>query len=447
MKSKVKIGIILAALVYYALLLLWPFSMTLGGDISSAERGLVELEVTRSCLYYLLDNFLAAFAFVLILELALFIMFHGRARRLRRGLAVSSLFLLVLLSSSAMALPPEYQATTETPLARHVIVVTFDGTRSDVFWSSVRFINELKEQGVWAERMVTVYPTVTYPAHTSLFTGTWPQIHTVLENYYVDLEVEDLFEVAESHGYRTAMVTPVTTLANMLGTSKTVKITNVDYASEATDKAIEVLREHRPNLLWVHMIDPDEAGHEYTADSEQYAMAIRNCDYQVERLYNETLKLGWENSTVIIVTADHGMFFNKHHNVWPPLVIDVPLFMWGAPLKKNYAIAGARIVDLAPTIAFILGMPAPKNAVGKPLLDVFDENYVQSLRGYSWSLAERRLQDLKEAASAMYGEVVSLELPVGTLVFLDLVLLALLVLQYRAFKKAKMEAKKKVERS
>jgi arylsulfatase A-like enzyme len=55
------------------------------------------------------------------------------------------------------------------------------------------------------------------------------------------------------------------------------------------------------------------------------------------------------------------------------------LIMKGKPVRKGGRIEGANIVDLAPTILYVLGLPIPQDMDGRPLREAFQEGYVQAM--------------------------------------------------------------------
>lgn len=47
----------------------------------------------------------------------------------------------------------------------------------------------------------------------------------------------------------------------------------------------------------------------------------------------------------------------------------------GPGIRPGFQIAGARIVDVAPTVLYALGLPLPDDMDGRPLLDIFDDDF------------------------------------------------------------------------
>jgi predicted AlkP superfamily phosphohydrolase/phosphomutase len=70
----------------------------------------------------------------------------------------------------------------------------------------------------------------------------------------------------------------------------------------------------------------------------------------------------------------------------------------GPHMRHNATIEGAGIIDVAPTILYTLGMPIPSDMDGKPLTDLFEEEYIrQTTSSYT---DERKFEDV---ASDEYG--------------------------------------------
>src|ERR1700709_678443 len=74
---------------------------------------------------------------------------------------------------------------TATPLAKYVILVSIDGLRPDFYmdtdWPTPN-LQFLKAHGVYAQGVRGIFPTVTYPSHTTIITGAYPAKHGVVDN-------------------------------------------------------------------------------------------------------------------------------------------------------------------------------------------------------------------------------------------------------------------------
>ncbi|HEY8896065.1 MAG TPA: alkaline phosphatase family protein, partial [Niastella sp.] len=105
----------------------------------------------------------------------------------------------------------------------HVILISIDGLRPEFYkdpaWNMVH-LRQAMETGVYAEGVDGVFPTVTYPSHTTMITGVKPLKHGVYYNTpseplgvtgnwlwkYENIKVPTLFSVAKEKGLTTASV-------------------------------------------------------------------------------------------------------------------------------------------------------------------------------------------------------------------------------------------------
>jgi arylsulfatase A-like enzyme len=131
-------------------------------------------------------------------------------------------------------------------------------------------------------------------------------------------------------------------------------------------------------FLWLHFY---EAHYPYErhkgidfGDSEhqRYLGEVRWIDDQLARLFAELTALGLADDTAIVFTADHGEEFGEHGGTWHgdlypedlhvPLLVHVP---GGAPRAID---APVSLVDIAPTILDLLGVPVPAGWDGDSLV-------------------------------------------------------------------------------
>ncbi|HEX4964721.1 MAG TPA: alkaline phosphatase family protein [Thermoanaerobaculia bacterium] len=86
------------------------------------------------------------------------------------------------------------------------------------------------------------------------------------------------------------------------------------------------------------------------------------------------------SDTVVIVASDHGhsptivdRLYSQHWH-GPPGI----LLMQGGPVKQREVLQGANVYDLYPTVLYLLGLPVPKDAEGKVLLEALDPAFVRA---------------------------------------------------------------------
>src|SRR5580692_4611119 len=149
----------------------------------------------------------------------------------RRTIAVFCGFGLVAAFLFAANARPQQQAP---PL---LVMISVDGMRPDYITEADTHgakdpnLRRFLKEGTYAEGVVGVVPTVTYPSHTTLVTGVWPAKHGILANttfdplrknqegwywYSEDIHVPTLWDAAAQAGRTTASAQwPVTVGAHV----------------------------------------------------------------------------------------------------------------------------------------------------------------------------------------------------------------------------------------
>ncbi|MEE9288635.1 MAG: alkaline phosphatase family protein, partial [Bacteroidota bacterium] len=93
------------------------------------------------------------------------------------------LLVSLLLTFSTVVLGQS--SADESDSLQHVVLVSIDGLRPE-FYLDDRYplptLRILKEQGAHAKGVRGVYPTVTYPSHTTMVTGATPAQHGIYYN-------------------------------------------------------------------------------------------------------------------------------------------------------------------------------------------------------------------------------------------------------------------------
>lgn len=139
-------------------------------------------------------------------------------------------------------------------------------------------------------------------------------------------------------------------------------------AAEQIDKAISYLEQApRPFLLWLHLFEPHYA-YEQPPDAPlfgrdeqaRYDAEIWQVDHELGRLVRALRRLELWDTTVMLVTGDHGEAFGEHRDRWHGSNLFDPQLRPAALLRVP-GVQGKRITqavtftDMAPTLTRILG--------------------------------------------------------------------------------------------
>ncbi len=269
----------------------------------------------------------------------------------------------------------------------------------------------------------------TVPSVASLFTGVDPQAHRTL-NFKQGQKLET-DTIADSHdtlaesfkagGYTTSAFIKSTVISTSHGFSQgfdTFEIVGGKdqawgySAKELNDVAIPwlttQLKSGKPFYTYLHYMDPhspykapepwyskykgsysgkmdgahvqlDEAFKAGTLTQADWDHELALYDAEVEyfdtefgRLWGELQKAGAASNTLVVFTADHGEAFNEHKNVFHGNLyqenIHVPVLVRGPGIKAGRMKHYAQVIDIAPTLAELTGVPKGKYWQGKSMV-------------------------------------------------------------------------------
>lgn len=336
------------------------------------------------------------------------------------GQTRSSAALLAILSlAAALALCIDCARRQERP---NILLIVIDALRPDHLGFNGHSrptsptIDRLAAQSVVFKNAISA-ASWTKPSFSSFLTGLYPCQHGVTqwESVMPD-SIVTVAELLKQAGYGTGVIINIGTLSGRFNVFQ-----GFDSISEAThferdavmttDEAIKMIEGiQKPFFLLVHYIDvhwpyrapveyydsigeresfqrwgPVKGGDEFNVEeaglraSIMYDACIRFVDDQVNRLLDFLADRGLRESTVLIVTADHGEAFWEHGTrAHAKTVYDeeirVPLVLH-YPKRYGHKIVSQQVslVDLAPTIAAIANVKDTSHREGRNLLALIEK--------------------------------------------------------------------------
>src|SRR5438309_11036344 len=314
--------------------------------------------------------------------------------------------LLFLLSASLLAISA-FAAANSAP---NVIVITIDTLRADHLgcygYKQIKTpnIDALAADGARFDRAYTPVP-VTLPAHTVIFTGTYPMlsgIHDFSANK-LNPEQPTLASILKERGYTTGAVIGSAVLDRRFGLDhgfdfyydhfdfSRLQESNLDemerLGNVVADTALDWLANNyqKKFFLWMHLYDPHYPYRPPAPYSEEYRDRpydgeIAFADAQVGRLIEFLKDKGLYQNTLIILSGDHGEslgehgekthgFFIYNATLHVPLIIHLPGGMHAKTLANLVNLA-----DLMPTVLDALNIQIPAQVQGQSLLPLMSTN-------------------------------------------------------------------------
>ena len=261
-----------------------------------------------------------------------------------------SLLLFCLMLSSSLAAQE-----------KHVILISIDGLRPDFYqdesWPAPN-LRQLAEEGVQATGVQSVFPSLTYPSHTSMITGALPARHGIHFNVPLEakkgrynwedslIKVETLWAAMEKVNMKSAAVMwPVTVGApvdynfpirrpdageKLDELSLTRPLVSPEWLlqefereygdlhpddfkedkhrqdSVVTNLAMHIFNTHKPALTALHFLSMDKAQHKHGREGQQVKESMKVVDRYIGKIIREIEEAGMKENTTILIIGDHG---------------------------------------------------------------------------------------------------------------------------------------------
>ena len=307
----------------------------------------------------------------------------------------------------------------------NIILITLDSTRADRMGflgghAKTPALDALAKDSLLFERAYAQAP-LTVVSHATLLTGTYPQTHQVTEfGTPLAPSLPYLPDLLHAQGYRAAAFVGSIDLDPKNGLAPGFErgfslydagfrppqpgVTAAPSSNRRSDQVIARATAwlakpgQTPVYLWVHLVDPA------IASSPSYDGALAVTDAAVAKLIAALKAQKLYDDALIVVAADHGQSLGAHgedtHGVFlydetihVPLVMKLPK----AQMAKRVT-SRVGLVDVAPTVLEVAGVPVPSQMQGQSLLRIAKAAsapdqpvYSRSdfpQRGFGWSALE-----------------------------------------------------------
>jgi predicted AlkP superfamily pyrophosphatase or phosphodiesterase len=256
-----------------------------------------------------------------------------------------------------------------------IILCVIDGLRPDaLLQAKVPVIRQLMVDGAYTLQAQAVVPSISLPCHVSLFCGVRPARHGTLSNVWIPPQppVSSLLDVAHVAGRSTASFYNWEELRDLsrpgsldMACFRALGDPEGDGDLEIGATAAAYLAERAPSLAFVYLGALDEVGHRHGWMTAPYLQALEKADRAVGMICEGLLVAGLLNGSAIFVLADHAGH-ERDHGAATSLDLTIPWIASGAGIRKGHRIAApVSLIDTAPTLAYLLGLPRPEEWEGQ----------------------------------------------------------------------------------
>jgi len=283
---------------------------------------------------------------------------------------------------------------------RHVVLISLDTCRPDRLScygypkKTTPNIDRLAAHGVLFANAYTPIPT-TLPAHCSMMTGQIPPIHGVFsQGVFLPPAAHTLAETLKTEGFTTGAFTSSFVLDSRFSMDQGFDTYDDDFpdspynarrrpGDQTSARAMKWLEDNADAnrlFLFAHYFDahahfgsyvdtkgsffsPVPLTEDFTNDP--YASGVAFADHCVGMVIDKLKELGLYESTLIIITGDHGEMLGEHgedyhgyfiyeSNIRVPLVIRLPNQTQARRVEDAVG-----LIDILPTVCSLLNIPPP----------------------------------------------------------------------------------------
>jgi arylsulfatase A-like enzyme/Tfp pilus assembly protein PilF len=283
-----------------------------------------------------------------------------------------------------------------------IILITLDSARADRigFLGShsalTPNLDGLAPESIIFERAYTQAP-LALVSHATILTGTYPQTHQVSElGSPLATGLPYLADLLHAHGYRTAAFVGSVSLdprnGSAPGFDRGFDVYDAGFeqssggggkqfverrGDEVVARASKWLNNNTrgPFFLWVHLYDP------HAPYGRSYDRAVAAADAALGKLLAVLCAQKLFEDSIVVVASDHGEGLGAHgedtHGIFlydetihVPLLLKLPQNQMAGKRVKGRV----RLVDVAPTVLEVAGVPVPSQMQGQSLLRIARTN-------------------------------------------------------------------------
>lgn len=256
---------------------------------------------------------------------------------------------------------------------KKVILISIDAVRPDGLKKCGNdYVKQLEKECKYNYASSSVMPSYTFTCHYSMAHSISTDVHGIVTHVDPPWEykVKGIFEKIAEAGGKTAMFYSWDAMNNIRSIDTVKYSFYMDHSAEdlvdnaLTDAALELIPKYKPDFVYLYLADTDiKGGHAHGWMSDEY---LRRLSIAIDNVKRVIDKFG-DEYTVILMT-DHGGHDLRHGTDMPEDMV-IPLFLRGDEFDPGETNEETSLLDIAPTIAQIMGIEPEKDWQGRLLCD------------------------------------------------------------------------------
>ena len=257
---------------------------------------------------------------------------------------------------------------------KRVFIIGLDGMRGPaVNETDTPHLDALMAEGAWTINDQSVMPSASYQAWGAMLHGVGPAVHQINSKRPIEEDVNwpSFMKVARQQcpdakiGAYCAWTPIIDDIIEPSSGADAVSLSDM----ELMPKALEYLRDEKPDIFFIHLDIIDGTGHGHGYKSDKYYESIRLCDGWVGDLMDAIKSIGDYDESMVIVTSDHGgtdIFDDDgkviacSHGTDHPECMEIFWAARGPGVVPGEMAADFNIGATAPVVTHALGLDAPE---------------------------------------------------------------------------------------
>ncbi|XP_022345085.2 glycerophosphocholine cholinephosphodiesterase ENPP6-like [Crassostrea virginica] len=226
-----------------------------------------------------------------------------------------------------------------TTSGSRLLLILLDGFRWDYLEQDGHMLPGFQSillQGVQAEYMLPVYPTLSYPNYYSIMTGVYTESHGYVSNFMFDEkhgrnlfledanfhqekhnsqwwdDAEPLWVTAENQGKKTYFFywrecdVAIRGVKPSFCEPRRTTFTAIPEMQFSFKESLNLFKNGSADLIGIYIEVVDSYGHRYGVNSKELKQMIKEVDAEIYNLKKEMTSLGMDDVSLMIF-SDHGM--------------------------------------------------------------------------------------------------------------------------------------------
>lgn len=267
---------------------------------------------------------------------------------------------------------------------KKLLCIIVDGLRSETLaCAHAGFLENISRRGVVCRDVICGSPQTSLSALYTVLTSLWPHQHGVTDNRGPDRDTPielSLASLCRYHQRTISLLFSRDTIARlipprMLDNGLFINSQGVRNVDKRLIRAAgEHLQTEKPDCCFLYVDGVDIATSHFGFLSECSFEAIETVDRGIAHIFEQIRKVGLDNDYVLMVLGGQGgwKYSSKNSKAHDSRI---PMFILGPGIAEGMDIdMGPSLLDLAPTMADILGIPLHPDWQGRVLQEIFARN-------------------------------------------------------------------------